>query len=124
MSGYVLSTGFIAILANPVNEEDWEDISDSLGEAGLQLNYDGNLVFSETTKPARGIVFNAQNNHEQAENEFIASLKKIGLEIIESSQMPYTSIWYDGAESDMTALTIEKYKHNLAITKNIKPELS
>lgn len=111
MSDNVMSTGFFAILSNPIeDEEEREELGERLYDEGsLHLNYEGTLVFSDERSDGYGINFAGNGNV----RGFIDEVETAGLEIVKGSVLAYSCYWYNGTDSDMSELTLERYRKEL-----------
>ena len=113
MSENVASSGFFAILKTPFNEDAREEKEEILydNDTELSLNYEGTLVFSDVRGEEYGLHIGSANTGDK--QAFIDKCKENGLEIDEESIRPYNCIWYNGSDSDMSDLTLEKYQKHL-----------
>lgn len=117
MSSTVKSKGFIAILKNPVDEADKEDVSERLydSKCGLDITYDGKMVFSDVYRHAsfdvREDVYICEVGvgKEESADQFVKIAAENGLEINENSIEPYFCIWYNGSDCPISELTPETY---------------
>ena len=113
MSSTVFSSGYMAPLTKPIGnykQAGWEEFSEKLYEEGLQVNYEGTLVFSDTGRRNRNddylYGFSVANVEELS--KFYEILQKLGIEITHEIQF-YACVWHDGTDSEMSDLTLEKF---------------
>lgn len=114
MSDNVLSYGFIAVLKEPVDHEEFFDKAWN-GQWPVMVNYEGTLVYSDS---------NAHKSYQDRTNiyglflgpsrqadaqEFEKNCIEHGLSVDMATIKPYTCIWYNGCDSDMASLTKEKF---------------
>lgn len=114
MSDNVRSYGFIAVLNEPVDHEEFFDKAWK-GQWPLMVNYDGTLVYSD---------HNASKSYRERTNvyglflgptsaadtkEFEGHCVAHGLSVDMTTIKPYTCIWYNGTDSDMSSLTKEEF---------------
>lgn len=114
MSTTVIQQGYIAVLTNPImEEEEREEISERLYDDStvLQINYEGTLLCSDInrSKPYgerefSGDLFIVGNQSNTGREEFIQQAKEAGLFIDESTIQPYTCVYYNGSDSPLSLL--------------------
>lgn len=112
MSGYVVNTGFMAEIQNPVPENEWSKYNDKFydDDADININYEGTIIYSTDTEEDvsdYGLKFGNYNNVQQ----FVENAKKYGLIIKEDTIRTYSCIWYNGADSDMSLLTLKEFNN-------------
>lgn len=114
MSENVISVGCMAKLKNPVGsykEDMWEDFSDMLYEHNLILNYDGNIVFTDTH--CNSYDFSFKFIDDNMKNEFIKTCSENGIDIDIENVKIYVSQWYNGTDSYMSDITLEQFNKGL-----------
>lgn len=109
MSDNVLSYGvFYKIKNGPL---DYEEVSEALYEADtfFNLNYEGTLLYTDM---GGGNIYGL-HFHEPKPliGEDIRLLQLLhGIEVDESSGLAYSCVWYNGADSYMSELTLKEYE--------------
>lgn len=110
MSDYRVTCGIMAELAFPVPEDDWESVNDKMYEMGLKmsLNYEGTLIFTEDVNiPLYD--FEIQLGQTMSNEDFIEKCNSIQMPII-GEPKPFTTVWYDGADSVQSDITLKQFK--------------
>lgn len=121
MSENVRTTGFFAILKNPVSQDkEKEELSDKLYDSSnLRINYEGTMVYSiETEDDCCYGLFISKDKTDISKKDisnFISECESNDLVISHKNISNYTCIWYNGVDSDMAMLTLEEYKNKLKI---------
>lgn len=124
MSSTVRSFGFLAILASPIESSDErEELDEKLYDAdsGLSINYEGTMVVYDMMrhKPMsdrEDIYHFTIGAPAGATPETMAALLKThGIEIVEGSTLPYSSIWYNGSDSPMDSIKVVDYRRCLGL---------
>ena len=110
MSENVKSQGFMAeIVGGPV---DYEEVSEKLYDnSTLRINYDGTLIYSDETEDkydTYGMTF--LNTRKEDKQIFLSECLENNISIDVSSIKSYVCIWYNGVDSDMSTMTLEKFK--------------
>ena len=118
MSSTVKSYGFIAVLNDPLTEEEErEELSKTLyaNKSGLNINYEGTLIY---------IDFNQHESYDVREDiygltigettrsgrrKFTEALEANNITISVDTVQPYEEIWYNGSDSCMDLLTADEY---------------
>lgn len=114
MSCYVVNTGFMAEIENPISRNEWSKYNDKFYEddIGINLNYEGTIVYSTDTEENLGDYgLKIANTNINSIKKFVENAKKYGLIIKEDTIRTYSCIWYNGADSDMSLLTLEEYNN-------------
>lgn len=110
MSYNVYSVGFMAALKEAV---DFEEISDNLYDNyDVMVNYDGTIVYTHDNLPleeAFGLHFLKVNEKEL--EEFKSECLSANLFIDEDTITPYSCMWYNGVDPDMSTITLEEFKN-------------
>jgi hypothetical protein len=120
MSTTVISQGFIGVLVNPIPQDDMEDVLEKLynGEDGsLKCTYDGKLLYCDVNEKKQyyqrefaGDLFIVGEVRGGADRmDFIEKAKAAGYEVIQDTVQPYTCVWYNGSDSPMSTLSMEKF---------------
>lgn len=121
MSSTVRSYGFIAILKNPISDEETrEELSEQLYEQrlGIDLNLEGTLVYSDAnahqSSSIREDIYSLSVGNsaqdDAAKGKFIADLAQAKLEIDVDSIQPYNCIWYNGSDCPVTLMTKTEFQ--------------
>lgn len=110
MSDYRVTSGLMARLIEAVPEDDYEAISDRLFDADskLHITYDGTLIYS-TDIDMSSYEFEISFGSKLTTEEFARKCEREGLCIDISSVQPYTSLWYDGADSPMSTTSLQDF---------------
>jgi len=113
MSATVFSTGFFAILKTPLSVDEREELSEILWDkdSNLNINNEGTLVYSDIRDESLGYGLHFFIDGDK--DAFLKELKDMDILINEDSIHPYNCLWYNGSESYMSVLTLEKYKKNM-----------
>lgn len=122
MSSTVRGNGFIAMLANPITDQEaHENICERLWEESgeITLNYEGTLViFDEYRKRSladREDIYHLTVGDASAgdRQKFIDLAAKFDLVIKLDSILPWSAIWYTGCDSPQSLLTLTEFTQNL-----------
>ncbi|MEX5639591.1 hypothetical protein [Escherichia coli] len=110
MSDYRVTSGLMARLIEAVPEDDYEAISDRLFDADskLHITYDGALIYS-TDIDMSSYEFEISFGNKLTTEEFARKCEREGFCIDISSVQPYTSLWYDGADSPMSTTSLQDF---------------
>lgn len=115
MSENVTSFGVMVPLVKPVGDyrtENHESFSEWLDEIGLQLNYEGTLLFSEQRDRDGGCgIFFSETKHR---DRLIKLCNENDIHIINSQIQFFVSNWYNGANSHQSEMTLEKFNESLS----------
>ena len=109
MSETVFSSGCMVPLAECVGNHstvEWEELAERLDEKGLSINYEGTLIFNDNRREE---IYGLTFPDSDASVDLIASAKELGIEIVEDQISPYACVWYNGADSDMSDLTLTNF---------------
>lgn len=108
MSEDVMSRGLMAPILNPIDDRDelmeklWEDNSP------LNISYDGSLAWIEVTaEDGYGLSFGVEN--ECSPEELGLAGIVYDLQIALDQARPFSCLWYNGADSDMSMLTAPEF---------------
>lgn len=123
MSSTVRSYGFVALLNDPLTEEECEELSEELydNKSRLNINYEGTLVYIDfnqhepydVREDIYGLIIG--NTTAEGEQKFIKALEDNGLVITAGTIQPYDEIWYNGADSHISTLTAEEYRKTIGL---------
>lgn len=114
MSETVRSFGLMAVLSKPVSEDDYEEQSEALYDKDqqLNLNYEGTLIYSDLktrNTDIYGITFGGSKVDDSDFMAFIEKCRAAGYEVDIGTIRSYSCIWYNGADSDMSMLSKDKF---------------
>ena len=119
MSATVISQGYIAILQNPIADEDQrEELSENLydSETGLELNYEGTLIIldeyalkSYSEREFYSDLFIVGGLNQDKARDFVQLASANGFEVLESTVQPYVCVWYNGSDSPVSMMTKEEF---------------
>jgi hypothetical protein len=114
MSENVMSSGHMVPLSRKITREEreeWEEVlwdQDSL----VRFNYEGTLAYTDhRTEDEYGIHFEGDTITLSATplGSSFDVLKQFGLSIVIEQARYYRALWYNGADSDMSMMTLEKF---------------
>ena len=113
MSEDVMSVGVMVPLNRKLTEEEREEWEEILWDQGssVHLSYYRDMAYTDEGGEAYGISFGLLPVNNIAAFD---DLKQFGIWIEEDKARPYRCLWYNGADSDMSMMTREKF---LNITK-------
>lgn len=121
MSTTVISKGFIAILKMPITDDDDRERLNEMqwdAKTGVSLNYEGTLIYLDTMRHAdyadRENFYGIQSPQETKSDAFVDLLDALGFEVEVGSLMPYTCIWYNGADNPVDELTVDEFRQQMA----------
>ena len=116
MSSIDRSYGFIAVLENPMSEDQREDFQEKLweDESCLHITYNGHCVYYDfNTNGERDDIFFTEVGHsEQSIEKFEQELLKYNLLIKPNTTKPFNCIYYNGSDNPITMLTVEQVINN------------
>jgi hypothetical protein len=109
MSENVMSSGIMVPLVNKLTNEMRDELSETLWEreSSVYVNYEGTMVYTDYRGDEYGIKFGISQNFDQSEFDI---LKEFNIEIQPDMARPYSCYWYNGTDSDMDDLTLDKFK--------------
>lgn len=110
MSCDVMSRGLMAPLLTPVSREDYDDLMEQLWDDGspLRINYEGTLAWIEvTSEDGYGLSFGVDN--ECSPEELGLAGLVYDLRIALDQARPFSCLWYNGSDSDMSMLSVEDF---------------
>jgi hypothetical protein len=111
MSDNVASAGIMAPLNRKLTDEEREEWQELLWDQGsdVHINYDGTLAYTDEGGNEYGISFGNMASHSM---ESFKDLEQFGVGVVTEKARPYTCYWYNGSDSDMDMMTLEKFlKH-------------
>ena len=107
MSDDRFSSGLMAPLLKPAQtREEILALRDRLEAVGLQLNYEGTLVFSIHFEEQAGGNFIVSS--QEAQTQFYTMLHKAQVEVTHEAAF-YAANWYNGTDSVMSETTLDEF---------------
>ncbi len=108
MSENVASAGIMVPLSRKLTREEREEWEELLWEqnSSVRFNYEGTLAYTDEGGEEYGISFGNMNKYSMAEFD---DLLQFNINILPSKARPYTCYWYNGSDSDMSMMTLEKF---------------
>lgn len=112
MSEDVLSYGVMVPLNRKLTREETEEYGEILYDQGslVHFNYEGTLAFTDNRDEPYGISFGFEY---QDDSKMFQDLEQFGLTIDQTKARSYRCMWYNGVDSSMSLMTLEKF---LALT--------
>ena len=110
MSSDVMSRGLMAPILNPVDQDERDDLTERMWEDGspLHISYDGTLAWIEISESdGYGLSFGVEN--ECSPEELGLAGIVYDLHIALDQARPFSCLWYDGADSDMSMLSVKEF---------------
>lgn len=117
MSATVRSYGFVALLDDPLTDEEREELSEELyaNKSCLNINYEGTLVYIDfnqhehysVRKNIYGLTLG--NTTAEGEDQFLKALGDNGIAVTAGTIQPYDEIYYNGGDSDIDLITTDDY---------------
>lgn len=104
MSENVTSVGVMVPLITPITDElELEELGEKWYDegSGVQINYQGTLLYTSETGDEYGIHFGAPGAVDQPD--------EWPLPVHRGMARPYRCNWYNGTDSDMSMLTLEQF---------------
>ena len=118
MSHDVYSKGIMIPLKEKISRETRIHISDDLYDDGdkigfdVNVNYEGTLIYTDGSQcedyPPYGIQFEIKNDS-SLNDSVIKILEKYGVELDYEKAAPYSCVWYNGTDSEMSLITLEEF---------------
>ena len=108
MSENVMSTGVMVPLTRKLTKaerEEWEELLWDQN-ADVRFNYEGTLAYTDEGGDEYGIYFGEMPTNNLSPFE---ALEQFGINILPTKARPYRCYWYNGADSDMGMMTLEKF---------------
>ena len=116
MSTTVKLEGFVAALLNPIlDSQKREDLDEDLYDqkTNLSINYEGTLIYlSKSDKDFYGLTLGAESSTPLDTKSFVNKCAEYGVEIVVDSIRPFQEIYYNGTDSLINMLTLEKFMNN------------
>lgn len=111
MSSARLLSGFLAKLKTPYNNEESEEVNERFWDKDIPLfiNYEGTIIYSKNVSTDNIYHLTIEGGGEGSKKEFKKLLKREGIEK-KGKVKRYVNIYYDGVDSDIDELTLEKFK--------------
>lgn len=117
MSTTVKGYGFVAVLDDPLTEEEREELCETLWEnqSKLCINYEGTLVYIDFNKhepySVREDIYGLTlgETTQEGRDKFYDELYRNGLTITVGTIQPYEEIWHNGGDSNIDLLTLDTY---------------
>jgi hypothetical protein len=108
MSENVMSTGVMVPLSRKLTRDEYEEWSEILWDQNttVHLNYEGTLAYTDVRGDEYGIHFGEMPTNDISAFE---ALEQFGINILPSKARPYTCYWYNGTDSDMGMMKLEKF---------------
>lgn len=113
MSENVIIFGVMAPLTEPVGDyktKTWSELSDLFDTYGLYLNYEGTLIYTVEHEDAHGGIYFSKR---EFKDNFIKLVKDYEISVILEQIQFYTTLWYNGADSYMSEITIKEFEETL-----------
>lgn len=107
MSENVMSTGVMVPISRQLTRAERQEWDEILWEQNtdVRFNYEGTLAYTDEGGEY-GIHFGeTRTNYLSA----FAALEQFGIDILPTKARPYRCCWYNGADSDMSLMTLEKF---------------
>ncbi len=111
MSDNVGSNGIMVPLNRKMTDEEREEMTEALweNEDGLvQINYEGTIAYTDHRSDGYGITFGISADDGDV-GQISRTLNIYGFGIIKEQARPYSCYWYNGCDSDMDVMTLEKF---------------
>lgn len=113
MSDNKISIGFMAELTQPIgdhNTEAWQELTERLEttNSGLELNYDGTLVFSKETDDYAYQV-DMVVVPRGGDSRLIELCNAAKLDIDGGGAKAYSCHWHNGSDSPMSTMTLAEF---------------
>jgi len=108
MSENVMSTGVMVPLSRKLTKaerQEWEELLWDQN-SDVRFNYEGTLAYTDLGGDEYGIHFGEMPTKDLS---YFEALEQFGLSILPEKARPYTCYWYNGADSDMSMMKLEKF---------------
>lgn len=104
------SYGHMVPILVPYTNEEREDLTEAWYAKGvlLNMNYDGTLLYTDHSgvdHSEYGIQFTRERSDEHVND----LAKKHGIRVDEAKAQAYGCVWYNGADSDMSVMSLEDF---------------
>lgn len=110
MSENVHDYGYMAPLLTPIGDyktEEWEVFQERIEEFGLEVNYEGTLIYSAQRGNDYGCGIVLDNK--ELLSEFLKDADKAEVAVVIHEAAFYSCVWYNGTDSDMSELKLESF---------------
>jgi hypothetical protein len=110
MSTTVFSSGVMVPLNRKITEEEWAEWTDELCDqkSRVQFNYEGTLAYTDEVRYDGYDIRCGSMPTYESDSKF-DDLNQYGLWVQEEKARPYHCMWYNGADSNMSTLTLEEF---------------
>jgi hypothetical protein len=114
MSENVMSTGHMVPLTRKLTREEREEWQELLWDQGsaVHFNYEGTLAYTDfQTEDEYGLHFEGDTSTLSGTplGSSFDVLKQFGLSIVNEQGRFYRCLWYNGADSDMDMMKLDKF---------------
>lgn len=115
MSENVMSSGHMVPLSRKITREERQEWEELLWDqdSPVRFNYEGTLAYTDfrTEDDPYGIHFEGDTSTLSGApfGSSFGVLKQFGLSIVKEQGRYYRCLWYNGGDSDMTMMTLEKF---------------
>lgn len=114
MSENVMSSGHMVPLSRKITREERQEWEELLWDqdSPVRFNYEGTLAYTDfRTEDEYGLHFEGDTSTLSAAplGSSFGVLKQFGLSIMKDQARYYRCLWYNGADSDMDMMTLEKF---------------
>lgn len=108
MSENVMSTGVMVPISRQLTRAERQELEEVLWDqnSDVRFNYEGTLAYTDVGGDEYGIYFGEMPTNDLSAFEV---LWNFGLTIVPTKARPYRCYWYNGSDSDMSMMTIEKF---------------
>ncbi|QIG71205.1 hypothetical protein EVB32_098 [Rhizobium phage RHph_TM39] len=110
MSENVFDYGFMVPLKEKMTDDDRYDLSERLWneKTGIHINHEGTIIYSAIRGNEYGIRFTQTS--EMDSSAFMDSIPDYVPEVDDTEIRGYSCYWYNGSDSDMDCMTLERYR--------------
>lgn len=122
MSTIVRAYGYIAMIINPLEVDQFDELSEKLWEenSDLHINAEGTLIYIDyntnksmlAKEDIYGLTLGKDNSMGTVE-DFITLTMQAGIPADHTTVHPYSCIWYNGGDSDLDSLTKEQFLYRI-----------
>jgi hypothetical protein len=114
MSENVMSSGHMVPLSRKITREEREEWEELLWDQNspVRFNYEGTLAYTDfRTEDEYGLHFEGDTSTLSGApiGSSFAVLKQFGLSIVNEQGRFYRELWYNGSDSDMGMMKLEKF---------------
>lgn len=116
MSDNRFTLGWIGELDTPLTAEEQEAVNDRLYNegVGLEVNYEGTLLIMTTKDERLDEGFGLHVLQRGTESDLFVLGAKHDQPVVFSSIRPFIDLWYDGADSTHSTLTLKEFREQAA----------